>query len=365
MPKDTAVSSTKTANPPIISQGSMSSGAVSSENEKVREVAPEKNRKATEILELANYEAYLTQIGALSSKDYSHELASLLRKPYPTAEDLERMADFLRVIDGEKALETYFEYKKMYGISIGQNVNELRSLLTQAGEMDGARLVDRILSESPEGMAEFGSFVHGWAKANPEQVLDWWLDMPSDDPMYEQSLGGLFWGLVEYDPEYAFETFSALNLDALKPEDRSIAGTNVAGALLRAYGTDGMEEWVRTLPKDLQARSVEWSLRWLGDYSAEEVVPWLSDHAGDSSSINQVMNWRAEQWARSDPAAALEWANNYAYEGPAEQSRQTFENIARTVDNQSLSNWYFGNPQHPYSSIARDILFPPGGTPSR
>lgn len=299
----------------------------------------------------------LADISAIPTTAFAQELSKLIHDSDVTPDSLERQAALLRGMDAEKALATFFEYKKTYMGNLAGFDPKLSSLLQVAGSLDGRGCADKILHTSPNGIPEIGGLLHGWAKTRPGEAAEWFNKLPAEYPMYRNALHGVLFGLAETDPAFARTTFTSLNRESLPPEDYLVAAESVTSSLISFHSVESAASHIQSLPEDVRTITLERAMWSFDRRSPGEMVPFLAEYGVQSLPVRQRADTQLRQWAGAEPQAALEWATQFSADNKDPSvGIEFFRTVGNTIDKPLLQEWLKGNPAHPATVAATEIL---------
>ncbi len=329
-------------------------------NDLSNESFPTKGSRRAEdkVLSASGTRVYLmADIFAIPTTAFAQELSKLIHDSDVTPDSLERQAALLRGMDAEKALATFFEYKKAYMGNLSGFDPKLSSLLQVAGTLDGRGCADKILQASPNGIPEIGGLMHGWAKTQPAEAAEWFNRLPTEYPMFRNALHGVFFGLAETDPAYARKTFASLNRESLRPEDYLVAAESVTSSLISFHSVESAASHIQSLPDDLRTVTLERAMWSFDRRPPGEMVPFLAEYGSQSLPVRQRASTQLRQWAGAEPQAALEWATQFSADNTdPSMGIDFFRTVGKTIEKPLLQEWLKGHSAHPATLAATDIL---------
>ena len=208
-------------------------------------------------------------------------------------------------INPQRAAEAYAAYKKRTGSAFTENSNEIRPLLTAAGEQDGPGTLQAIRQSTP-AFHEISSLIHGWALKRPEDAVAWFNALPADSPEQSNALTGLMWGLGQGNPATARAVF-----ENLSPEDQMTSAEGLARALYTANGPAGLDQLLSGLSPELAAKCIMGAVPRTRSRPPGEVVPWLAGHLAAVPGVAAPLRTLWQRWQSTDPEAAGEWHQNH------------------------------------------------------
>jgi hypothetical protein len=182
------------------------------------------------------------------------------------------------------------------------------------------------------------SAMEGWASTDAAAAKDY---VANAEDGWEKGLmsQGLISGIARMDPaaatEYVLELDAARAADGEQPGDDRWRGFAVdrqmeviAEAQLRR-GTDEATSWAESLPDgDLKAAAFDQVADNFVKSDPAAAAKWVEEHAG-ADYAQRAVREIAEEFGRSDPTAAIEWAENLPEESKGNALASTLEQWTR------------------------------------
>jgi hypothetical protein len=246
---------------------------------------------------------------ALTPEQFGQRYAELLSGT-DSADSLLERAAMLATIDADRATACYLAYKKRLGASFQQNNQEIRHLLTVAGERDGAKVIAAMQKAAP-GFQELSSLVHGWAMKNPAAAVEWYNNLPDNDAQRKTALDGLMWGLSQRDTATTRKVYLSLS-----PEDQLSSGRSLGRALFTSGGGAELDRLMEGLSPEATQQCLQGACERVFRRAPSECTPWLASHLGVSDLVNQTFVDAWSRWSVSDPIAAEKWRAAAAQSNP-------------------------------------------------
>lgn len=249
---------------------------------------------------LESFSGYTVRVENLTAEQFGQRYAELMAGADSTASLLERAA-MLGTMTPERAAAAYLAYKQRTGASLKQNTQEIRHLLTVAGERDGAATIAAMQKAAP-GFTEMSSLVHGWALKEPAAAVEWYNNLADGDPQRKTALDGLMWGLSLRDAATVGKVFRDLSL-----QDQLTSGRSLGRSLFTAQGGEEVNRLIEGMPPEVVQQCLVGACERAGRRAPAETVPWLASHLGVADAVDEsfLSNWH--RWSTADPAAAEEW----------------------------------------------------------
>jgi hypothetical protein len=248
------------------------------------------------------------RVSAMNPDEFGARYSELLTGP-ENAESLLERSVMLADITAERAAAAYRAYKRRIGASDQENSNEIRAMLTAAGERDGMAALKSMLREAP-GFCEISSLVHGCALKDPVAAVDWFNGLQPDAPEQANALTGLMWGLGQKDADMACAVFRKLS-----PEDQMAAAAGVSRSILAGEGLGALDRLVAGLSRPLVEKCLTSAVSRARSLPPQEFVPWLTTHLSECPTLNEPLLTAWQRWLTTDPVAANAWRTSAAVIG--------------------------------------------------
>lgn len=241
-----------------------------------------------------------TKVSTMSPEEFGQRYAELLTGTSSEDNLLERAA-MVAALTPERTVACYLAYKNRVGVGLKENTQDIRHILTVAGERDGASVIAAMQKAAP-GFQELSSLLHGWAMKDPGSAVEWYNNLPDGDAQRKTALDGLMWGLSLRDAATTRKVYLSLS-----PEDQVSSGRSLGRAIYTSGGGAELNQLIAGLPPDAAQECLRGACGVAVRRTPSESVPWLATHLGNATTADRAFLESWIRWTVSDPDAAEKW----------------------------------------------------------
>ncbi len=181
----------------------------------------------------------------------------------------------------------------------------LRGFLGAMGGRFRAIAMAEFLKQHPKGDVAMDSILHGWAKVQSQEALNWFQSLPETFPSRQAMLQAVLWGMSTANAKNGLAAYRTMSV---ADQNSTSAIYGLSNGLVQNSGLQGLNLLLAEVNDPLVfTKILQASLGRASKQPPELFVPWMADYVELDAKLAESWQAAAKEWQSKAPDKFAEW----------------------------------------------------------